>query len=123
MTLPERVPEAGGLPTARRAEEASALAALKARTPARVRVGRAGPGYRTATLLDLREDQAAAVDAVRTELDVSAAFGPDFVARWGLFTVATRAADRTDYLLRPDRGRHLADDARAVVVHQGTAAA
>jgi ethanolamine ammonia-lyase small subunit len=48
---------------------------IRARTPARIVVGRAGPAYRTETQLQLREDHAAARDAVRAELDVNAAFG------------------------------------------------
>lgn len=115
MSVPQRAPDPD--------EAAGVLPALRARTPARVLVGRAGPGYRTSTLLDLRQDRAAAVDAVRAELDLAAAFGPSLVERWGLFEVATRAADRTDYLLRPDRGRRLADAARAEVVRRVTTGA
>src|SRR5207302_2787649 len=43
------------------------LAAIRARTPARLLVGRAGGGYRTATYLELRRDHAAAMDAVAAE--------------------------------------------------------
>src|SRR5689334_13059731 len=100
--------------------ETDVVQALRARTPARVLVGRAGPGYRTATLLDLRQDHAAAVDAVRADPDLAGMLRPDFVGRWGLFEVRTRAADRTDYLLRPDRGRRLGDAARVEVVRLGT---
>jgi ethanolamine ammonia-lyase small subunit len=110
-----------GLPEPTR--EAAVVEGLRARTPARVLAGRAGPGYRTATLLELREDQAAAVDAVRAELDVVAAFGRDFVEGWGLFEVRTQAVDRTDHLLRPDRGRRLSDPARGDVLRLGTAGA
>ncbi len=35
--------------------------------------------------------------------------------RFGLFTVRTRAEDREQYLLRPDLGRLLSDDAKAVI--------
>jgi ethanolamine ammonia-lyase small subunit len=38
---------------------------IRARTPARLLVGRAGAAYRTNTQLDLREAHAAARDAVR----------------------------------------------------------
>src|SRR5271166_6096364 len=48
---------------------------IRARTPARILAGRAGPAYRTETQLQLREDHAAARDAVRAELDATAAFG------------------------------------------------
>src|SRR5437763_1804618 len=85
---------------------------IRARTPARVLVGRAGPSYRTATQLELRQDHAAAVDAVHAEIDVDRDFGSEFVARWSLFEVNTRAASKTEYLMRPDLGRRLSDAAR-----------
>ena len=47
---------------------------IRARTPARLLVGRAGAAYRTDTQLDLREAHAAARDAVRAELDLQSAF-------------------------------------------------
>src|SRR5262245_34890938 len=89
---------------------------VRARTPARILVGRTGPAYRTATQLELRQDHAAAVDEVRAELDLARDFGPEFVVRWGLFEVQTRARDKAEYLLRPDLGRRLDDAARAEVV-------
>lgn len=85
------------------------IEAALARTPARVFAGRAGPGYRTATLLKLREDHAAARDAVQAEVDL----GRDFEAeRFGLFEVRTRAASKAEYLRRPDLGRKLDNDSR-----------
>jgi ethanolamine ammonia-lyase small subunit len=91
------------------------LRAIRARTPARILVGRSGPAYRTATWLELRQDHAAAVDAVRADLDAVRDFGAEFVARWGLFEVTTRAASREEHLLRPDLGRRLSEAARAAV--------
>ena len=85
---------------------------IRARTPARLLAGRAGAAYRTATQLELREAHAAARDAVRDELDVSKAFGADFVHRWRLFEVRTKASNKDDYLLRPDLGRHLDEASR-----------
>lgn len=90
------------------------LAGLLARTPARVLAGRAGPGYRTATWLQLRADHAAARDAVYAELDL-AGLGA-LVQEHGLFVVNTRATTRAEYLTRPDLGRRLDDDARARIV-------
>jgi ethanolamine ammonia-lyase small subunit len=94
------------------------MQAIRARTPARLLVGRAGPVYRTATALELRHDHAAAVDAVHAELDLSRDFGEDFLARWGLFEVTTRARDKAEYLMRPDLGRRLDDAAREMVARQ-----
>ncbi len=87
---------------------------IRARTPARLLVGRAGAAYRTNTQLDLREAHAAARDAVRAELDLPA-FGADFVERWGLFEVHTSASTKNDYLLRPDLGRRFDDASRAEI--------
>jgi ethanolamine ammonia-lyase small subunit len=99
------------------------IQSIRARTPARLLVGRAGPAYRTATQLELRRDHAAAVDAVRAELEATRDFGADFVERWRLFEVQTCACDKAEYLLRPDLGRRLSDGARAQVQRECPAAA
>ena len=91
------------------------IQAWRARTPARVLTGRAGPAYRTATQLELRQDHAAALDAVHAELDLERDFGPEFVARWQLFEVRTQTATKAEYLMRPDLGRRLSEEARAEV--------
>jgi len=88
---------------------------IRARTPARLLVGRAGAAYRTSTQLDLREAHAAARDAVRAELNLQEVFHRDFVQRWGLFAVRTKARLKEEYLLRPDLGRHFDDDSRAEI--------
>ena len=85
---------------------------IRARTSARVLVGRAGAAYRTGTQLDLREAHAAARDAVRDELDLNAAFGTEFVQRWELHEFRTRARNKDEYLLRPDLGRQFDDESR-----------
>src|SRR5436190_20886870 len=97
------------------AELPQLLKAVRARTPARVLVGRAGPAYRTATQLELRQDHAAAVDAVHAELEIERTFDHDFVAGRGLFEVQTRAASKVEFLMRPDLGRKLRDPARETV--------
>lgn len=84
------------------------LAAKK--TPARVFVERAGGGYLTTTQLQLRADHAAAKDAVQTELQL-ADFDSEFVSRYGLFSVQTQAASKADYLLHPNLGRSLSENA------------
>src|SRR5277367_3796919 len=88
---------------------------VRARTPARLLVGRAGAAYRTNTQLDLREAHAAARDAVRAELDLPSVFGADFVERWGLFEVHTSASTKDEYLLRPDLGRRFDEASRAEI--------
>lgn len=93
-------------------DPARLLAAARARTPARILVGRSGPAYRTATQLELRQDHAAALDAVHAELLLP----EDFVDRWRLFDVQTQAGSKTEYLMRPDLGRRLNDAARESIV-------
>ena len=88
---------------------------IRARTPARLLVGRSGAAYRTSTQLDLREAHAAAQDAVRSELNPESDFGHAFNRRWDLFETRTRAALKEQYLLRPDLGRQFDDASRAVV--------
>jgi ethanolamine ammonia-lyase small subunit len=94
------------------------LGLVRARTPARILVGRAGPSYHTATQLELRRDHAAALDAVQAELDLQRDFGRDFIDRFGLFEVVTAAGSKKEYLMRPDLGRRLRDAARAEIVRQ-----
>jgi ethanolamine ammonia-lyase small subunit len=96
-------------------ESSAVMRAVRARTPARILVGRAGPSYRTDTLLGLRRDHAAARDAVCAEIDLERDLGSDFVRRYDLFEVRTRVANKEEYLLRPDLGRQLNDDSRRVL--------
>jgi ethanolamine ammonia-lyase small subunit len=91
---------------------------IRARTPARILVGRAGPAYRTETQLQLREDHAAARDAVRAELDVNAAFGAEFLEKWKLFEVGTRASSKDEYLQHPSLGRAFNDASRAEIARR-----
>ncbi len=72
---------------------------LKERTPARLGSGRAGPRYKTLTMLRFRADHAAAQDAVFSQ--VAAEFAPQN----GMTEVQTRCASKDEYLTRPDRGR------------------
>lgn len=88
------------------------LKQVRAQTPARLLAGRSGAAYRTNTQLELREAHAAARDAVRTELDLAASLGADFVRNWNLLEVGSQAATKDEYLLRPDLGRHLSKASR-----------
>ncbi len=91
------------------------LSRIRARTPARVLVDRAGAAYRTPTLLELRQAHAAARDAVRTEFELERDLGREFVHEWKLFAVGTQARSKDEYLLRPDLGRRLSEDATAEI--------
>lgn len=72
---------------------------MKARTPARLGSGKAGPRYKTLTMLRFRADHAAAQDAVFSQVS------EDFAAKNGMAEVQTRCHDKDEYLTRPDYGR------------------
>ena len=79
---------------------------LRALTPARVALGRSGHSLPTVELLRFDLDCARARDAVHEELDTGWLALPHIV-------VASAAADRRTYLLRPDLGRKLSAESRA----------
>ena len=72
---------------------------LKARTPARLGMGKSGPRYKTLTMLRFRADHAAAQDAVFSQVS------EDFAAKNGMVEVQTRCESKDQYLTRPDLGR------------------
>ena len=76
-----------------------AFLALKAKTPARLGVGRAGARYKTATMLRMRCDHAAAQDSVFSHVREG------FAEEHGLIPVQTLCRDKDEYLTRPDKGR------------------
>ena len=81
------------------AADKEAFARLKAKTPARLGSGRAGPRYKTLTMLRFRADHAAAQDAVFSQVS------EDFAEKNGLISLQTRCKDKEEYLTRPDLGR------------------
>jgi len=91
------------------------LKKLRAQTPARLLAGRSGAAYRTSTQMELREAHAAARDAVGAELNLLTDLGEEFIRKWNLFEVSSRAMSKDEYLLRPDLGRHFNDASRAEV--------
>lgn len=93
-------------------QESEILRNVRARTPARILVGRVGGAYRTDTQLDLREAHAAARDAIWTELNLELQLGKALVQKWGLFEVCTEAKSKNEYLLQPHLGRILGEVSR-----------
>lgn len=84
------------------------------RTPARLMVGRSGPACPTREWLRLRADHAAARDAVMEEIEFERDLGM-LAAKYGLHEVPTKAANREQYIARPDQGRLLSESAREVL--------
>jgi ethanolamine ammonia-lyase small subunit len=86
--------------------------ALRAHTPARIALGRAGGSLPTAARLDFLLAHARARDAVQASFDV-AALGQALAAAGIAHTVAASGAtDRATYLARPDLGRRFAEASR-----------
>jgi len=85
-------------------------AELRRFTAARVALGRAGHGLPTAAHLDFQEAHARARDAVHSALDLDAL---EAALSLPAIRVASQAADRRSYLLRPDLGRRLREADRA----------
>ena len=83
--------------------------AMKAKTPARLGIGRAGARYKTATMLRVRADHAAAQDAVFS--DVS----EEFIKKHQFVFVKTKCKDKDEYLTRHDLGRRFADKEREII--------
>ena len=72
---------------------------MKEKTPARLGSGRAGPRYKTLTMLRFRADHAAAQDAVFSQVP------ENFAAKNGMVEVQTKCQSKDEYLTRPDHGR------------------
>ena len=91
------------------------FAKMKAKTPARLGSGKAGPRYKTLTMLRFRADHAAAQDAVFSEVDT------EYAKRHDLLPVKTRCHSKDEYLTRPDLGRcfdeHNAKAIQGVIDH------
>jgi len=78
-------------------------------TPARIGVGRAGTRPKTKTWLKFRLDHAAAVDAVYGEVS------EELLQKLNVFQVTTKVTDKEEYITRPDLGRRLSDEAKALI--------
>jgi len=94
-------------PRVQHPRDPEALKALMASTTARIGVGRAGPRYSTPTLLLFQADHAVTQDALYRDVDQK------LLDDLGLFTVQTKiTGGKQEYLLRPDLGRLLSDEAK-----------
>jgi ethanolamine ammonia-lyase small subunit len=108
------------LPEARRAigvknpHDADGLRNLCATTTARVGVGRAGSRPKTSTLLLFQSDHGVTQDAIYGVV------GEEVKQQFNLFSVKTMVSDRGEYLLRPDLGRRLSDEAKKTIAERCT---
>ena len=82
---------------------------MKEKTPARLGSGRAGPRYKTLTMLRFRADHAAAQDAVFSQIP------EDFAQKNGLVAVQTCCQSKDEYLTRPDHGRRFDEENQKII--------
>jgi ethanolamine ammonia-lyase small subunit len=94
--------------------DAEGLVNLCSTTTARLGVGRAGSRPRTGTLLTFLADHGVTQDAIYGTVDEAVK------EQFGLFSVKTKIDDRDQYLLRPDLGRRLSDEAKAIIAERCT---
>ena len=92
--------------------DAEGLRNLRSTTSARIGVGRAGPRPRTGSLLLFQSDHGVTQDAIYGEVS------QDVLDKFNLFTVQSQVEDRGEYLLRPDLGRRLSEEAKAIIAEK-----
>ncbi len=111
IDLPDPTTPAARLtPHVKNPKDAQGLRALMASTTARIGVGRAGPRYRTSSLLLFQGDHAVTQDALYRDVDQKR------LDEFNLFTVQTKiTGGKQEYLLRPDLGRLLNDEAKRIL--------
>lgn len=85
---------------------------LCATTNARIGVGRAGARPKTPSLLLFQADHGVTQDAIYGVVS------EETKAPLNLFSVSSQAQDRAEYLLRPDLGRKLTDEAKATIAEK-----
>lgn len=85
------------------------LRKLKERTPARIGIGHTGARYKTLPMLRFLADQAAASDAVFTEVDEAV------IKKLGVFEVKTKCSSKYEMLTRPDWGRIFDEDQKQII--------
>lgn len=94
------------------AHNMEAIKVMRKTTPARVLLGRAGTRPRTQAYLNFLADHAAALDAVFEEVS------DEFLEANNLFKVKTTAADKDEYLMKPELGKKFSDEARKAIAEK-----
>jgi ethanolamine ammonia-lyase small subunit len=103
------------------AEPRRSIADLRALTPARVGLGRSGASLPTRALLNFTLDHARARDAVHAPFDADALAMAVSQAGHAALAVQSQVQDRAVYLKRPDLGRKLSAESRALLEGHGQA--
>ncbi|MGN1318233.1 MAG: ethanolamine ammonia-lyase subunit EutC, partial [Lachnospirales bacterium] len=85
------------------------LDGLKEATPARIGIGHSGARYKTKAMLRFWADQAAAADAVYSEVS------DETVKKLGVFEVQTRCRSKYEMITRPNLGRLFSDETLDII--------
>ncbi len=91
------------------AKDPDTYRSMKQKTPARLGSGKAGPRYKTLTMLRFRADHAAAQDAVFSQVP------EDYAEKHSLVPVQTCCKDKDEYLTRPDHGRCFDEENQKII--------
>ncbi len=100
---------------AKRVHGADPWSALRRFTDARIALGRAGGSLPTRALLDFQLARARARDAVMRDLDLDALGTALEMRGWTVLQLRSAATDRHRYIQRPDLGRILAPESKALL--------
>jgi len=90
----------------------SLLIKTKKATPARIGIGHTGARYRTTSMLRFLADQAAASDAVFTEVS------KEVIEKLGVFEIKTKCSNKNEMITRPDWGRIIEGDQQKILLER-----
>ncbi|BCN29361.1 ethanolamine ammonia-lyase subunit EutC [Anaeromicropila herbilytica] len=90
-------------------ENVEILRKAKETTPARIGIGHIGARYKTTPMLRFVADQAAASDAVFTEVS------KEVIKRLGVIEIKTKCKNKNDMITRPDWGRIIEEDQQQIL--------
>jgi len=93
-------------------DEPLLLKKAKQATPARIGIGHTGARYKTTAMLRFLADQAAASDAVFTEVS------QEVVEQLGVFEIKTKCNNKNEMLIRPDWGRIIEEDQQKILLEK-----
>lgn len=86
------------------------LAKMQRATPARIGIGHTGARCKTLPYLRFSSDQAAASDAVFTEV------GADVISKLGVLEIKTKCNNKREMITRPDWGRIIPEDQQQILL-------